>query len=83
MGFPTNVILLTGRARTASRMGSPDECQLGGEATIAIVILTDNLGIETTWQLWEQGSDLVASGGPYESATLYEHSITVDSAYLL
>ena len=78
---PDECDIADGTSEDCQPDGIPDECQLAGEVPILIVILTDFYGHETTWQLWKQGGDLVASGGPYEDATLYEHSIAVDSAY--
>lgn len=56
-----------------NRGGCPD-------AAIQINILTDNYGSETTWELVEQGVGVVASGGPYDNATLYEIEVCVSAA---
>ena len=48
--------------------------------TIDIVIFTDNYGSETTWELTEWGGGVVASGGPYNSSTLYEIAVEVNPA---
>ncbi|UCG17315.1 MAG: hypothetical protein JSV19_04635, partial [Phycisphaerales bacterium] len=51
------------------------------DATITVEILTDNYGGETTWELVEQGTGVVASGGPYASNTLYTVDIDVCSTH--
>ncbi len=56
--------------------GVEDACDLATTPTVTIEILTDDYGHETTWELVEQGGDVVASGGPYGDDTLY--TIVVD-----
>ncbi|MBU0616380.1 MAG: hypothetical protein KKI02_01550, partial [Planctomycetes bacterium] len=57
----------------------PFECDPGGsEDTLLIRILTDSYASETTWDLYEQGGGLIASGAPGENNTLYEWEILVE-----
>jgi len=48
------------------------------EDLLLIRILTDNWASETTWDLYEQGGGLIASGDPDENNTLYEWEILVE-----
>ena len=59
----------------------PFECPQEGcpEDTLLIRIFTDNWASETTWDLYEQGGGLIASGDPDENNTLYEWEICVES----
>jgi hypothetical protein len=59
-----------------------DMTAIGGgcpEATMNVVIFTDNYPGETTWEIVEHGVGVIASGGPYaDPATLYEHEVCVN-----
>ncbi|MBU0617029.1 MAG: hypothetical protein KKI02_04880 [Planctomycetes bacterium] len=56
----------------------PDPCP---EDTLRILIRTDNWAEETSWDLYEQGGGLVASGGPLEyGSTLHEWTVCLESA---
>ncbi len=47
---------------------------------ILLTILTDNYPQETTWELYDEGGDLLYAGGPYDlSQTVYEHSLCLPS----
>ncbi|MBU0618155.1 MAG: hypothetical protein KKI02_10595 [Planctomycetes bacterium] len=70
-----------GSSETCPNIGGG--CGGGGDATIDIVILTDNYGSETTWQVTQWGGGVIASGGPYNDNTLYQIAVEVnpDSCY--
>ena len=46
--------------------------------TLIIRILTDSYALETTWDLYEQGGGLIASGDPDENNTLFEWEVGLD-----
>lgn len=73
---PAGKAPLTVESTTATQLGGGSR----GDVNIDIVILTDDYGNETTWELVERNSaTLVASGGPYDDNTLYEITVAVDS----
>jgi len=53
-----------------------DDCL---QDTLTIRIFTDNYASETTWDLYEQGGGLIASGNPDQNNTLFTWDVTVDS----
>jgi hypothetical protein len=53
-------------------------CEEEEEDLLLIRILTDNWASETTWDLYEQGGGLIASGDPDDNNTLYEWEILVE-----
>ena len=55
----------------------PAPCE---EDTLVINILTDNYASETTWDLYEQGGGLIASGDPTENATFYTWQVCLEYA---
>lgn len=59
----------------------PFECPQEGcpEDTLLIRILTDSYANETTWDLYELGGGLIASGDPDENNTLYEWEVCVEA----
>ncbi|MFQ5805963.1 MAG: hypothetical protein ACE5I3_05890 [Phycisphaerae bacterium] len=56
----------------------PESCP---EDALDILILTDDYPGETTWELYEQGGGLIASGGPLsQGATLYTWRVCLEAA---
>jgi hypothetical protein len=48
------------------------------DAKIFIEIQTDAYPEETTWDLYHEDGTFIASGGPYDQETLYQHAFCVD-----
>jgi hypothetical protein len=55
---------------TCPEEGEPD--------LLTIRILSDGYASETTWELWEQGGEMIAAGAPEENHTLYEWEVSVE-----
>ena len=56
------------------------ECGGCEDAVINVVIVTDDYGDETTWEVTDHySSEVIAQGGPYESRTYYNIPVCVSS----
>lgn len=63
------------QARTANPNGAQDEMPandnetsaftVGGGAQLTLTVVTDYFGSETTWEMFDDAGEVVASGGPY------------------